>query len=122
MSDLKIPNLNKKSDKYLFKKKLSLRRKSKGKLIKETFLMLALSTLLIYLNYLIPEKKIIFNNFLNNLVKSYETFWILISYIYEIFLIMFIIISFSCIAILLIGAFLRIFKILKRKSKKIPFN
>ena len=122
MSDLKIPNLNKNSDKYLFKKKLSLRRKSKGKLIKETFLMLALSIFLIYLNYLIPGKKIIFNNFQNNLVKSYETFWVLISYMYEIMLIMIIVISLFIVAVLLIGAFLRILKIAKRKSRKIPFN
>jgi len=32
MAELKIPNLNMNSDKYIFKKKLSLRRKSKKRL------------------------------------------------------------------------------------------
>ena len=53
MADLKIPNLNKNSDKYFFKKKLSLRRKSKSKLISESFIMIFFSALTIYLNYLI---------------------------------------------------------------------
>ena len=66
MAELKIPNLNKNSDKFFFKKKLSLRRKSKSKLIKESFVMLFISILIIYLNYLIPNKLLIFNNVSNN--------------------------------------------------------
>ena len=59
MTDLKVPNLNKNSDKYLFKKKLSLRRKSKSRLLRESFLMLLLSNLILVINYSIPRKKII---------------------------------------------------------------
>ena len=66
MTDLKIPKLNRNSDKYLFKTKLSLRRKSKRKLIIESFLMLLLSNLILLLNYAIPNKKLIFNRFFNN--------------------------------------------------------
>ena len=66
MSDLKIPNLNNNSNNFLFKKKLSLRRKSKRKLIKESFFMFSLGILIIYLNYLIPNKISIFNNLLNS--------------------------------------------------------
>jgi len=36
MADLNIPNLNIKSDKYIFKKKLNLRRKSKRRLFTES--------------------------------------------------------------------------------------
>ena len=48
MSDSRIPNLKKKSDKYLFKKKLSIRRKSKGRLLGESIFMLILSILIFY--------------------------------------------------------------------------
>jgi len=53
MADLNIPNLNKKSDKYIFKKKLSLRRKSKRRLITESAFLFIFSILLVYLIYLI---------------------------------------------------------------------
>ena len=56
MADLNIPNLNMKSEKYLFKKKLSLRRKSKRRLFIEAAFMLTLSLFLVYVNYLIPNK------------------------------------------------------------------
>ena len=69
MTDLKIPNLNKSSNKYLFKNKLSLKRKPKGKLILESFIMLFLSTLIIFLNSLIPNKKLIFSNLADNFYK-----------------------------------------------------
>ena len=44
MSDLKIPNLNMKSDKYIFKKKLSLRRKSKRRLVIESAFLFVLTS------------------------------------------------------------------------------
>ena len=43
-----------KSDKYIFKKKLSLRRKSKRRLFAEATFLFILSLLLVYLIYLIP--------------------------------------------------------------------
>ena len=72
MADLNMPNLNKKSDKYLFKNKLSIRRKSKRKLLNESFLMFFLSGFLALVNYLIPNKKILFSDFLYNLEESYS--------------------------------------------------
>ena len=119
MADLKIPKLNKKSDKYLFKKKLSLRRKSKSKLIKESLIMLSSSVLIIYLNYLIPNKILVFNNLLNNFSKLFGNFLKSITYVYEIFLVIFIIISAILSLILIIGSFSRILKIAKRKTKRI---
>ena len=39
MADLNIPNLNIKSEKYIFKNKLNLRRKSKIRLFTEAFFL-----------------------------------------------------------------------------------
>ena len=121
MADLKIPNLNKKSDKYFFKKKLSLRRKSKSKLIIESFVMLIFSSLIIYLNYLIPNKISIFKNLLNNLGKLFENVLESISYIYEICLSIFIIFSLIISLILILGSFSRMLKVVKRKTSRIKY-
>ena len=122
MADLKIPNLNKNSDKYFFRKKLSLRRKSKSKLIKESFIMLFFSALIIYLNYLIPSKKTIFNNFLNNFSKLISNVMDSISYLYEICLSIFIIVSLVFALILIIGSFSRILKVTNRKTSRVKFK
>ena len=117
MVDLKIPNLNNKSDKFLFKKKLSLRRKSKTKLLKESFLMLALSFLIIYFNYMIPNKKIIFEKFFSNFKNIADLLVETFSYIYEIFLIIFIVISLFFALILILGATTRLLRVARRKTK-----
>ena len=122
MNDLKIPNLNNKSEKFIFKKKLSLRRKSKGKLIKESLIMLFFSILIIYLNYLIPNKFLVFNNLLNNASKLLDSILNSITYIYEIFLVIFMIISTILAFILIFGSFSRLLKILKRKTRRLRFK
>ena len=122
MADLKIPNLNKNSDKFFFKKKLSLRRKSKSKLIKESFIMISFGLLIIYLNYLIPNKITIFSNFLNNFNNLIVNALDSISYIYEIFLAIFIIVSLTFSIILIFGSFSRMFKVVKRKTKRVKFK
>ena len=122
MSDLKIPNLNKNSDKFFFKKKLSLRRKSKGKLIKESFVMFSFSIFIFYINYLIPNKIIIFDNFINNIGKLITNILDSISYSYEICLAIFIVFSLIFALILMLGAFTRIMKLVKRKSRQIRFK
>ncbi len=119
MADLKIPNLNKNSDKYFFKKKLSLRRKSKSKLINESFIMIFFSVLIIYLNYLIPNKNSIFKNLLINFRKLFANLSDSISYIYEICLSLFIIFSILFALILIIGSFSRILKVVKRKTSRL---
>ena len=50
MAELNIPNLNKKSEKYIFKNKLNMRRKSKRRLIRESAFMLTSSVILVYIN------------------------------------------------------------------------
>ena len=122
MADLKIPNLNKNSDKYLFKKKLSLRRKSKRKLINESLIMLFSSALIIYLNYLIPNKVLIFNNFFKNLSKLFSNILYSVSSLYEICLFIFIIFSLTLALVLIIGSFSRILKIVKRKTRRLNFK
>ncbi len=122
MTDLKIPNLNKKSEKFLFKKKLSLRRKSKTKLLKEASIMLFFSIFLIYLNYIIPNKTSIFDDLFNNCGKLIKNIFGSLSYSYEIFLAVYIVVSFIISFILLLGVFTRLIKIVKRKSRRISFK
>ena len=119
MADLKIPNLNKNSDKYFFKKKLSLRRKSKSKLINESFIMMFFSALIIYINYLIPNKISILKNLLINLSNLFANVLDSIPYIYEIFLSIFIISSLFFALILIMGSFSRILKLVKRKTSRL---
>ena len=122
MADLKIPNLNKNSDKFFFKKKLTLRRKSKRKLIKESLIMLSFSILIIYINFIIPNQILIFNNFLNNSGKLITNILESLSYLYEICLAIFIVFSLIFALILMLGALSRLMKIVKRKSRKIKFK
>ncbi len=122
MADLKIPNLNNNSDKYLFKKKLFLRRKSKRKLTIESSIMLTSSLLIIYINYLVPNKILIFHNFLKNLIILKSIILNSFSYIYEICLAMLITVSLIFALLLIIGSISRFLKIIKRKTKRIQFK
>ena len=122
MADLKIPNLNKNSDKYFFKKKLSLRRKSKSNLINESFIMIFFSALIFYLIYLIPNKISNFKNLFINFSKLFANVLDSISYIYEICLSIFIVFSLIFALILFIGSFSRILKVVKRKTSRLNFK
>ena len=122
MADLNIPNLNIKSDKYIFKKKLNLRRKSKRRLFTESFFLFILSALLVYINYLIPNKNLLLQNLPSTLNKSYLLLIDLFKYIYEIFLVIFIFVSLFTALILMIGSFYRLFRVSKRKSKQISYK
>ena len=122
MADLNIPNLNIKSDKYIFKKKLNLRRKSKRRLFTESFFLFILSVLLVYINYLIPNKNLLLKNLPSTFNKSFLLLIDLFSYLYEIFLVIFIFASLFTAFILIIGSFYRLFRISKRKSKQIIYK
>ena len=122
MADLKIPNLNKKTDKYIFKKKLNLRRKSKRRLLTESFFLFIFSALLVYINYLIPNKNLLLQNLPSTFNKSFLLMIDLFSYLYEIFLVIFIFVSSFTALILMIGSFNRLFKVSKRKSKQIVYK
>ncbi len=122
MPELNIPNLNTKSDKYIFKKKLSLRRKSKRRLFTESFFLFILSLLLVYINYLIPNKNLLLQNMPSTINKSFLLMINLSSYLYEIFLVIFIFASSFTALILMIGCFYRLFRVYKRKSKQIIYK
>ena len=120
MADLNIPNLNNKSDKYIFKKKL--RRKSKRRLFIESFFLFILSVLLVYINYLIPNKNLLLQNIPSTFYKSFLLLIDLFSYLYDIFLVIFIFASSITALILIIGSFYRLFRVSKRKSRQISYK
>ena len=122
MADLNIPNLNIKSDKNIFKKKLNLRRKSNRRLFTESFLLFILSAFLVYINYLIPNKNLLLQNLPSTFNKSFLLLIDLFSYLYEIFLVIFIFASSFTALILMIGSFYRLFRVSKRKSKQINYK
>ena len=122
MPDLNIPNLNSKSDKYIFKKKLSLRRKSKRRLITESFILFILSVLLVYINYLIPNKNLLIQNLPSTFNKSFLLLVDLFLNLYEIFLVIFIFASSFTALFFMIGSFYRLFRVSKRKSKQISYK
>ena len=122
MADLNIPNLNIKSDKYIFKKKLNFRRKSKRRLFIESFFLFISSIFLVYINYLIPNKILLLQNLPNTFNKSFLLIIELFSYLYKIFLVIFIFISSFTVLILVIGSFYRLFRIFRKKSKQIIYK
>ena len=122
MADLNIPNLNIKTEKYIFKNKLNLRRKSKKRLFTEAFFLFFLSILLVFINYSIPNKNLLLQNLPSTFNKSFLLFIELLSCLYEIFLVIFIFVSSFTALILMIGSFYRLFKIFKRKSKQIVYK
>ena len=122
MADLKIPNINMNSNKYIFKKKLSLRRKSKRRLSIESAFLFILSLLLVYLIYLIPNKYLLLQNLPISLNKSFVLAIDLLLNVYEIFLVFFIFGSSFISLILMIGSFNRLFRVVKRKSKQIIYK
>ena len=122
MADLKIPKLNMNSNKYIFKKKLNLTRKSKRRLFIESALMFFLSLLLVYINYLIPNKNLLFQNLPTTLNKSLLLIIELFTSLTEILLVIFIFISTLIIFILFIGSFYRIIRITKRRTRQIIYK
>ena len=122
MADLSNQNVNIETDKYIFKKKLNLRRKSKRRLLIESFFLFILSVFLVYINYLIPNKNLLIINLTTTLNKSFLIFIELFSYLYEIFLVIFIFVSSFTAFILMIGSFNRLLRISKRKSKRLVYK
>jgi hypothetical protein len=122
MADLNITNLSKNSDKYIFKKKLTLKRKSIRRLFIESALMFILSMFLIYINYSIPNKNLLLKNLPVTINKFFNSILELFTFLGEIFLVFFIFVSLFISLILLIGSFYRIFRIANRKTKSINYR
>ena len=104
-----------KSEKYIFKKNLSLKRKSKRRLFIESAFMFILGLFLFYINYLIPNKVSLLQNLPSNLNTSFLLLIDLFLNLYEVFLLIFIFFSWIIALILFLGSVLRILKIFKRK-------
>ncbi len=122
MTELNISNLKMKSDKYIFKKKLSLRRKSKRRLITESAFLFILSLLLVYINYLIPNKNLLLQNLPNSFNKSFALIIELFSNLYEISLVIFIFVTYSTAFLLILGSFYRLFRVTKKKSRPMVYK
>jgi len=122
MADLNIPNLNKNSGKYIFKKKIPLRRKSIKRLFTESAFMFILSFLLIYIIYLIPNKSFLLQNLPNNISKLFELIIAFGLGLYEILLIIFIFLILVISLFLFIGSLYRLFRIINRNTKKISYK
>ena len=84
--------------------------------------MISFGFLIIYLNYLIPNKISILKNLKNNFSELSSNFIRSMTYVYEIFLAVFIIFSVILALLLILGSFLRMLKVLKRKTKRIEFQ
>ena len=122
MADLNIPNKNKKNNKYIFKKNLPLRRKSKSRLFTESVFMFFVSLLLVYINYLIPNKILLLQNLptvFNNILLLFIEFCLMLP---KILLVIFMFTSLLISLFLIIGSFYRIVRILNRKTKKINYK
>ena len=116
MTDLQIPSLNMNANKYIFKKKLSLRRKSKKRLFIEAAFMFILSLFLVYINYLIPNKNLLLQNLGSTLNKCFLLIVELFLNIRDIIFLFFMFISLPIILFLLTGSLYRLFRILKRRK------
>jgi len=118
MSELKIPNLNNRSRQFLFKNKLTIKRKSKMKLLSESLFMFISALVLICFNFLIPQKKILISSFIDNLYQIYINFLTFFKYFYQILIVFFIIFSSIISLLLFIGSLYRMYKILMIKKRK----
>ena len=114
LKDINVAKLKMRSEKYIFKKKLSLKRKPKRRLFIESSFMFILSLFLVYISNLIPNKILLLQNIPNNLNKSFFLLIDLFLNLYEFFLLVFIFIIWIIALILLIGSFVRILKIMRR--------
>jgi len=121
MPELKIPNLNNRSRQYLFKNKLTIKRKSKMKLLSESLYMFISALVLICFNYLIPQKKILIYSFIDNVYQIYINFLNFFKYFFQILIVIFIVFTSIVSLILFIGALYRLYRILRRKTKKLNF-
>ena len=110
------------SEKYIFKKKLGLRRKSKRRLFMESAFMFIIALFLVYINYLIPNKYLLIQNLPTNFNRSLILIIDILPNLYEIFLVIFILISSVIILFLFIGLVFRILKIAKRKTRIISYK
>ena len=111
-----------KSNQYLFKKKINIRRKSKKELIKESFFMMIFGLFLLLLNYFVPQKIELFNSFRKNIFDIYNNLFEIILKSFEIIVVILICFTLIISIVLIIGSISRIIKIFQGKRSKIRFR
>ena len=111
-----------KSNQYLFKKKINIRRKSKKELIKESFFMMIFGLFLLLLNYFVPQKIELFNSFRKNIFDIYDNLIEIILKSFEIIVVILICFTLIISIVLIIGSIFRIIKIFHGKPSKIRFR
>jgi len=121
MAELKVPNLNYGSRQFLFKNKLTIRRKSRTRLLRESLLMFFSSFILLFLINLIPQKNFLILTFVDNIYKIYLNFLNFFNYFYKIILVIIIFLTLILALFLLIGAFYRLYRILRKSTKRIKY-
>ncbi len=110
------------SEKYIFKKKLSIKRKTRRRLFIESAFLFILSLLIVFINYLIPNKSLLVKNIPTTFNNSFAILIDLFSNLYELFLVVYICFSSIIALILMIGCFYRFIKVFKRKSNQIIYK
>ncbi len=113
-----MPNIKRKSKQYLFKNKLNKKGKSRRELIKESFLMMIVGLFLLLINYLIPEKKELFNSFKDNLMGTFNNLLEILQYSIEILFVLLISFIFLISIFLIVGSINRVAKLLLPRSRK----
>ena len=111
-----------KSNQYLFKKKINIRRKSKKELVKESFFMMIFGLFLLLLNYFVPQKIELFNSFRKNIFDIYDNLFEIILKSFEIIVVILICFTLIISIVLVIGSIFRIIKIFQGKPSKIRFR
>ena len=114
-----MPIKKNKSRQYLFKNKLNIRRKPKGEILKESFLMMICGLFLLLINYFIPKKIELFNSFTNNIFDIFSNILEILFYSLEILIILFISFTILLALFLIVGSISRIIKLIFPKSRKV---
>ena len=114
-----MPWIKNKSRQYLFKDKLSIRRKSKRALIKESFFMMVFGLFLLIINYFIPYKMELINSFRTNIFNILSNILKILSYSIDILIVLFMFFTILLSLFLIVGSINRIIKIILPKARKI---
>ena len=113
-----MPRLKNKTRQYLFKNKLKTKRKSRTKLLKESFLMLVFGFLLLLINYFIPQKVELFKAFKTNIIYISRNILEIIFSSLEVLIVLFISFTILLSLFLILGSINRIIKVIRTKSRK----
>ena len=117
-----MPKIKNKTRQYLFKNNLNIRRKSKRKLIEESFLMMVFGLFLLLINYFIPKKMSFFNSFEKNIIDIFRNLIEILSFSLDILIALFISFTLLLSLFLILGSISRLVKVIRSKSNKITIR